>query len=179
MQEFINTFSGIRFYPLEPRPEDVSIADIAHALSYMTRANGHLAHFYSVAQHSVNCALEAQARGHSRRIRLACLLHDASEAYLSDITRPLKHHLDNYLEIERRLQSVIYARYGLDLGREELAAVEAIDDALLYAEFSVIQGLALFDTEPALSLRHDFSERPFVEVRQEFLALFEELTNTI
>ena len=85
--EPICTFTNVVMYPLNPRKEDFRISDIAHALSLMTRANGHFLHFYSVAQHCLNCSYEAEARGYSRRMQLALLLHDASEAYLSDVTR--------------------------------------------------------------------------------------------
>ena len=82
MAECILTYSGIRFYPLEPVKEDIKIEDIAHSLSLMTRANGHCKHFYSVAQHSINCYKEAKARGYSERVQLGSLLHDKS--YISD-----------------------------------------------------------------------------------------------
>lgn len=111
--DYITTYTKLSFSPLDPKPEDIRIADIAHALSLMTRANGHFKWFYSVAQHSINCALEARAMGCDRKVQLACLLHDASEAYLSDITRPVKKHLPSYLEIENKLQGTIHQVYGL------------------------------------------------------------------
>lgn len=86
----INTFTGIHFYPLDPKITEIKTEDIAHALSLICRANGHCSHFYSVAQHSLNCAEEAKIRDYSTRVQLGCLLHDASEAYISDITRPVK-----------------------------------------------------------------------------------------
>ena len=96
-------FTNVVMYPLNPRKEDFRISDIAHALSLMTRANGHFLHFYSVAQHCLNCSYEAEARGYSRRMQLALLLHDASEAYLSDVTRPVKAGMPRYREIEAHL----------------------------------------------------------------------------
>jgi 5'-deoxynucleotidase YfbR-like HD superfamily hydrolase len=65
--------------------DQIDERDIAHALSLVCRANGHFPHFFSVAQHSINCMKEAAARGYSTRVQLGCLLHDGSEAYLSDI----------------------------------------------------------------------------------------------
>ncbi|WBW97304.1 HD domain-containing protein [Oceanirhabdus sp. W0125-5] len=109
--------------------------DIAHPLSMMCRGNGHYEHFYSVAQHSVNCAKEAELRGQSHRIQLACLLHDASEAYISDITRPVKRLLVEYLTIEEKLQNFIFDFYGIgDLSEEEEAIVKDIDDSMLNYE---------------------------------------------
>lgn len=85
----ITTYLKKYFDPLNANINDIEIEDIAHALSLLCRANGHFEHFYSVAQHLLNCAKEAKARGYSKRVQLGCLLHDASEAYLSDVTRPV------------------------------------------------------------------------------------------
>ena len=79
MADYITTYGGTHFMPMEPEAADIHITDIAHALSLLCRGNGHVKHFFSVGQHCVNCALEAMARGHSRRVCLACLLHDAGD----------------------------------------------------------------------------------------------------
>ena len=131
----MNTYAGHRFDPMYMTPEDVDIRDIAHALSLMCRGGGHLRYFYSVAQHCINCADEARARGWSRRLQLACLLHDASEAYISDIIRPVKVYLDNYLEIEASIMDGIWRHFGLsDLSESEHAAWKQIDDEMLLYE---------------------------------------------
>ncbi|MBQ2478887.1 MAG: phosphohydrolase, partial [Erysipelotrichales bacterium] len=100
---YITTYSGIHFTPTDPDPSQIEIRDIAHSLSLLCRANGHFKYFYTVAQHSLACALEAKARNHSVRVQLGCLLHDAAEAYVSDVTRPIKALLPEYLPIEDRL----------------------------------------------------------------------------
>ena len=87
---YITTYTGKHFDPIQPEPGLFDLTDISHALSLLCRGNGHMKHFYSVAQHSIACAEEAKARGYSARVQLGCLLHDASEAYLSDVTRPGK-----------------------------------------------------------------------------------------
>ena len=71
---------------------------------------------------------EAKARGWSERLQLACLLHDASEAYISDIIRPVKAHLSNYLEIESSIMNVILERFGLAEYRntDNLSSVPAV-----------------------------------------------------
>ena len=106
MKHYILTYTKTRFEPLNPIIEDIHIEDIAHALSMLARANGHFPQFYSVGQHSLNCCKEAKARGYSRRIQLGCLLHDASESYISDLTRPVKIQLPAYSVIEEKLQSI-------------------------------------------------------------------------
>ena len=107
----ITTFSKVQMNPLCPKQEEIRIEDIAHAQSLMTRANGHFPEFYSVGQHSIACAREAIARNYSSRVVLACLLHDGSEAYLSDITRPVKGELSEYRRIEKNMQDAIYVRF--------------------------------------------------------------------
>lgn len=170
MQEHILTYTKKKFTPLDPRNEDIDIRDIAHALSLMTRANGHLPHFYSVAQHSINCYKEAKARNLSKRIQMGCLLHDASESYFSDITRPVKSRLTQYHEFESRLQVAIYERFGLgDLTEKEVKIIKEIDDAMLYHEFLEIMEEKLWDSEPELTMKHDFSQRDFKLVEKEFL----------
>lgn len=135
----ITTYTGIQFYPLDPRIEEVSIIDISHALSLLCRANGHYSNFYSVAQHSLNCAKEAKVRGYSDRIQLACLLHDASEAYISDITRPMKKQFHDYLEIEKHLQAFIYTVYGIsNLTEHELNLINEIDNDMLDYEMAIL-----------------------------------------
>ncbi|EGW36704.1 HD domain-containing protein [Desulfosporosinus sp. OT] len=176
MSDYILTYSKIKFYPLEPVKADINIADIAHSLSLMTRANGHFDHFFSVAQHSINCYKEAKNQGYSERVQLGCLLHDASESYISDITRPVKRNLSEYCVIEERLQGKIYERFGLaDLSREEQRLIKEVDDILLHFEFEVLMDLGILDIPPSKSMEHDFSQREFKSVEKEFLTIFSKL----
>lgn len=176
MANEILTISGIRFNPFQASYSDIQITDISHALSLMTRANGHIHTFYSIAQHSVNCCLEARARDYSQRVQLACLLHDASESYLSDLTRPVKKQLGGYAAVEAALQGLIYAKYGLaDLSELEKAQVRAIDDALLHHEFAALRGIQFFAKPPSIERDHDYSQRDFASVEMEYLDLFSDL----
>jgi uncharacterized protein len=162
--------------PFEMKPEQVRIEDIAHSLSMSVRANGHLDHFFSVAQHCVNCALEAEARGLSRRIQLACLLHDGAECYISDIPRPVKHRLIGYAEIDMRVSDTVYEAFGLSgLTEDETNHLNIIDDAMLYYEFEALTGTFISDEAPYAAMRHDFSEKRIEEVENEFLGLFNSL----
>ena len=101
--------SGVRFYPIDPRPEDIRIEDIAHALSLLCRFGGHVREHYSVAQHSIIVAHMLPPR-----LQLAGLLHDATEAYLVDVPRPIKVALPGYKELEDALSGVISFVYGVD-----------------------------------------------------------------
>lgn len=172
----IKTYTGIMFDPLDPNPEQIHITDIAHALSMLCRANGHFKSFYSVGQHSINCMREAAARGYTPRVQLACLLHDASEAYLSDVTRPVKHELPKYLEIEKPLQDCIWLHFlGEALTQEETAQVFEIDDAILYHEFVALMDTRLADTVPVIQSAPQFAFAGFDATEQEFVRLFQEL----
>ncbi len=136
---YITTVTGIHFYPLDPNPDDIDIKDIAHALSLICRANGHFRHFYSVAQHCIACAEEAIERGYSPEVILGCLLHDASEAYLCDVTRPVKKHIPQYLRAEEKLQEVIWKRFiGRELTDAEKKLIFEIDDDILSMEFHLL-----------------------------------------
>ena len=136
---YITTVTGKHFYPLDPNPEDIDISDIAHALSLICRANGHFRHFYSVAQHCIACAEEAIERGYSPEVILGCLLHDASEAYLCDVTRPVKKHIPQYLQAEEKLQEVIWKRFiGRELTDAEKKLIFEIDDDILSMEFHLL-----------------------------------------
>ena len=109
--DWIQTFTGKRFYPLDPRPEDFDIIDIAHALSLTTRFGGHCINFYSVAEHSFLIGSQMYDDLKNPDEALAGLLHDASEAYLGDIPKPLKQLLPEYLKIEHNVQTVIMKKF--------------------------------------------------------------------
>jgi hypothetical protein len=174
--DYILTFSKIKFFPLEPVREDIKIEDIAHSLSLMTRANGHCKHFYSVAQHSILCFKEANSRGYSERVQLACLLHDASESYISDLTRPVKRNLPEYFTIEEKLQGIIFDRFGLgDLSEEERKQIEEVYDTLLHYEFEALMDFQIFETPPYKAMEHDFSQRDFKSVKREFIGIYNRL----
>ncbi len=105
--DWMQTYSGVEFYPLDPRAEEVNIEDIANALSKACRYAGHCLRFYSVAEHCVHVADKAPFA-----LKLTALMHDASEAYLVDMPRPIKPFIGGYAEIEDRLMKVIAAKFG-------------------------------------------------------------------
>lgn len=119
--------SGRKFWPLDPRPEEIHIEDIAAALSKLCRYGGHCKRFYSVAEHSVLMAHAAPDGYH-----LDALLHDASEAYLADVIRPIKSSLTNYHAIEAALERAIGRRFGTRQTTPD--AVKHLDNAILADE---------------------------------------------
>lgn len=127
--DWVATYTGRQFWPLDVRPEDLSIRDIAHALALQCRFNGHVREFYSVAEHSVRvariCPLEHALWG---------LLHDAPEAYIGDMVRPLKKGpgMEEYCRIDERITAVVAERFGLTMPVP--AAVWQADEAILHAE---------------------------------------------
>lgn len=121
------TFTGRQFWPLDARPEDIDVRDIAHHLSLTCRFSGACREFYSVAQHSfiVSCNLvpELAFRG---------LMHDATEAYLGDMIRPLKYSIPQYREAEDALWEVLCERFGMSLALPP--EIKEMDNRVLMTE---------------------------------------------
>lgn len=128
-EDWIQTHSGRRFNPLNPNPDAIVIQDIAHALSMQCRFSGHCKQFYSVAQHSVLVSYICDSAD-----ALWGLLHDASEAYLVDVPRPLKRSgkFDAYIDFEQNMQAAICKRFGLTV--KEPPSVKKADTTLLATE---------------------------------------------
>lgn len=177
MSTYITTYTGVRFVPTDPAPEGIRIEDIAHALSLICRGNGHVKTFWSVGEHCICCAKEAAARGLSRRIVLACLLHDAGECYMSDIPRPFKKALPEYREREDALLDMIYAKYlGSTLSEEEQHCLKEIDDAMLWYDLANLLDERPEGEAPAIHIDIDYTVRSFADVEREYLSLFDSLT---
>jgi uncharacterized protein len=143
--DWMQTFTGRRFYPLDPRPDEIDPADIAHALSLLCRYGGHVDRFYSVAEH---CLLMSQAVAPEHA--LAALLHDATEAYVCDVPRPLKRQLARYREIEEQVWYAIAYRYRLDVDLP--AEVKEADNRILLTERAALLSRAEIWTLTAESL---------------------------
>lgn len=172
----IRTYHGIYMDPFSAKEDEIDIKDIAHALSLLCRANGHIKHFYSVAQHCLNCEKEAAARELGDEIRLFCLLHDATECYISDITRPVKRRMPEYCAAEEKLAEVIYRKLAGKLPDEfQQKAINDVDDTLLHHEFFNLCGAKIFEVEPKLYADITFDEQNAKEVEQSFLSLYNEL----
>lgn len=163
----MQTSLGKQFWPLDPHPGEVHIEDIAGALSKLCRYGGQCLRFYSVAEHCVHVANAAP-----HELKLVALLHDASEAYLSDIIRPIKPFLSNYLEIEANLERAIAQRFCLP--HPWPAEVKRIDTAILADERDQVMAPPPVPwsqtTEAPLDVRLQFWTP--VQAQTEFLAAF-------
>jgi len=109
----INTWSGGKFSFIEPDPNDIRIADIAHALSLQCRFNGHVNEFYSVAEHSILVSDIVLKDTGDAYLALSGLLHDAAETYVGDVVSPLKRMLPKYLSYESLVEGCISEKFGV------------------------------------------------------------------
>ncbi|MEG0998496.1 MAG: phosphohydrolase [Clostridiales bacterium] len=174
--EPIVTYTGVTMYPLAPKKSDFRITDIAHALSMMTRASGHFTTFFSVGQHCLNCSIEGEARGYSKRLQLALLLHDATEAYISDLTRPVKAGLPKYREIEDKLSETIFEAFGLyKFEKEEEKMVKEVDDDMLLYEFAHLHISGGLKGTYHLKQNHSLAFRNMKDVENEYIERFQYL----
>lgn len=127
---WIATFTGRKITPLDPDPDDIAIEDIAHALALQCRFTGHVRQFYSVAQHSVMVSQLVP-----KEQALDGLLHDASEAYLADIARPIKNMPgfgDVYHAAEAKLEEAVAWHFGTTYPMSP--EVKVADNLMLWAE---------------------------------------------
>lgn len=108
MTDWIQTYTGKQFFLINPRPEDVDIYDIAHHLSQLCRFVGACTRFYSVAQHSIILSHRVP-----EEFALWGLMHDASEAYIGDLSSPVKKDMFLFKEMERKILRVIAGCFGL------------------------------------------------------------------
>lgn len=174
---WIRTNSGGRFYLQDARAEDVHIQDIAHALSQICRFTGHTSRFYSVAEHSVRVSWLVEPR-HA----LWGLLHDAAEAYIGDVSRPLKHAagMEGYGTIEVDVERAVRDAFGVVLTPTMNADVKRADLQMLCVEARQLLGISDFkeagwaywtEPDPSLSVQ---GWSPQV-ARSRFLSRFMEL----
>lgn len=157
----IRLYTGKYFNPLEPDPDMIDIEDIAHSLSMQCRFGGHTKIFYSVAEHCMNVSLNAPVRH-----ELAGLLHDASEAYLYDIPRPIKRNLIGYKEMEDRLMVVIAQKFGFQYPLSD--HIKRLDELTLKWEWENL----------VIKYTNVYKPMPPHDAKLEFLKLFNSLSKT-
>jgi len=124
---WLQTYTGVQFYPFRATPEMINIEDIAHQLAYQTRYRGALEDYYSIAEH---CVLGSQVI--DPNYALEFLLHDAEEAYLGDMSAPIKRFMPDFARLGDEIRDVIFNKYGLTAGVSE--AVHQLDLAICITE---------------------------------------------
>ena len=166
----MRTRSGGRFYPANPRPEDMNILDLASGIARECRYGGQMEGFYSVAEHSL-----LVARVLPDHLKLQGLMHDAPEGLIRDMTRPNKRLLADYAELEDRVWRAVAARFGLPYELDPL--VKQADNDVLLAERA-----QLFpDDTDEWSIKGEpapvtITQMPYDVAEAEFLHYFHHLT---
>ena len=186
---WMQTYTGQKFFPLDPKPEEINIEDIAHALSQMCRFSGHTSTFYSVAQHSILCSRLAGCE----EVAFAALLHDAAEAYVGDMIRPLKWNGERlgllFCQLEDTIVHVISERFAIEWTPAMKAEVKRLDDVALGIEAYYLMGNTAWVRElhgSLLALTPEFAgllyayepwvkQTPMSMAKHYFLARFDEL----
>lgn len=137
--DWMQTWTGRQFYPLAPRAEDIDPLDIAHALSQICRYGGHTDFHYSVAEHCLLMASVAEPED-----KLWALLHDATEAYVGDMVRPLKLSMPQYRAAEDNVMRAVAERFGLafhDPATADMpASVKEMDMRICLTERAIVMG---------------------------------------
>ena len=168
---WIQTYSGKTINVFNPREEDIDIEDIAHALAMTTRFNGHLKDYYSVAEHCINVSHIV-----SPQFALAGLMHDASEAYLSDVPRPIKAFMPEMTIVEGTLMNLIFKKFKVKYWTDH---IKVIDRRLCVTEANAldmdistwIEGTDKYPLYPIEYVRC----LPWYDAKQLFLKRFNEL----
>ena len=190
LTNWFQTYTGKLISVTDPKPSDVDIVDIAHALSMTCRFGGHCRDFYSVAEHSVHVYEIGKSRINDRqydRYNLALLLHDAAEAYIGDLITPLKRNLGGVPELEWKWLQAIEQRYNLEsLLTENQPDVKKADLTILSVEI-----LSLFDQvnsawwekfePPTIAELHEVAIKCWSppQARREFLQIFTRLRGNL
>jgi 5'-deoxynucleotidase YfbR-like HD superfamily hydrolase len=140
MATWIQTYSGKKFDIINPTTEMLDIKDIARSLSMRVRFSGHINKPYTVAQHSVfvSRVVEASDKATKDDIRWG-LMHDAAEAYIMDIPRPIKKLIPLVSQIEEKILQLVAKRFGLEFPFSDLV-VRADDVALVSEAYELLDG---------------------------------------
>lgn len=181
----IRTVSGKLFYPFKPSPKDVDLRDIAHGLSHICRFTGQCLIFWSVAQHAMLAADLALALSHSDP-RIAQLLktyavlhHDDPEAYITDLSQPIKIHMDNYRAMEDGVTAAVNTALQVNIGYKDF--VKACDNQAYQVESSLLFDKTALNKELNRegSTFGRLARLSFAEVKQMFLDYSDLLSSEI
>jgi len=175
------TYTKKLFDPLEPELKDIEIEDISHSLSLQCRFNGHTNRFYSVAQHclEVEQLLNYDNYMNERDILLGGLLHDASEAYLTDVPTPLKLQLPIYNIVEERYHDLIRERFEVSLTPADKIQIDQADKVSLSSEVKELVPAGELDCiipEPDKRIEYIIKQKMKPsKAKKEYMKVFNEL----
>jgi hypothetical protein len=174
--DYIGTFTNKKFHFLNPSVDEVCIEDISQALSMNCRYSGHVKMFYSVAEHSCLIFDLVLSKNGDLKEAFGALMHDASEAYLTDVPRPIKPHLKGYMDIESKAEAVI----------QEAFKFSVMSDYVKYIDTHIcgIEAKQLFNVVPSWS--DDFDHIDITvqgwmpdRAKSEFLRRFNRITELL
>lgn len=177
--DWMETFTGRQFWPARPRLQDITIFDIAHALALKCRYGGHCDKFYSVGEHCWILAVYARRLGLPVSVQLELLLHDAGEAYLPDVPRPIKHHFPELVVMERRIDELVRRFAGLT--GEVPSCVKEFDSRIIVDERAQNMGRSglAWQVDALQPLGVSLSIAGPSEVQWNFLSLYQLLTHEL
>jgi len=172
---WIETYTGKFVNPLKLKPEDIDIKDIAHALSLQCRFNGHCEYFYSVAEHSIRVSGLLQGLDN----QLTGLLHDATEAYMADIARPVKWALPDIRNVEGIIKIAINEKFDL---KGDWRDVKKADNILLATEardLMCTKGVDWYFDNDIKPLEYKITPMESWNAESNFLRIYDILVNEI
>ncbi len=174
-KNWIFTNTGTRVFLANPTVDSINLDDIAHGLSNLCRFNGQCNKFYNVAEHSVQVASVVHRLWGDPKLTRSALMHDSPEAYIGDMTRPLKDIDFVYQILEMRFEGVIQDRFGLEIPFHD-KRIKRADYDVFFAEMD-----ALFDFDyEAWNLKGDPADAKILgwdppQAKKSFLKMAHEL----
>ena len=174
---FLNTYTGKQIKIISIKPDDICLPDIAHSLSMICRFNGHCSFFYSVAQHSISIFNELKNLKYSPKIQLYGLLHDAAEAYICDLPKPIKIYIPQYRKLESKIQKKIWKAFNIPKPTyREYKIIKELDVSMMQLEANMlmknmdINDLSLLNLKAEVAhVSSDIIEKEFLEIGEELL----------
>lgn len=171
----IKTFSGLWIDPMDPNPADVALVDVAHGLALTCRFAGHVRVPYSVAEHCVR-----MSHAVPEDLALDALVHDCAEAYITDLSAPIKRRpeMQVFRDAEDRLEAVIREALKLD-GPEHDPRIKPYDEAMFVSEARDLMNMDVQELRdrgyPEPLVPETIIPWPWEVVKQMWLDRYEEL----
>jgi 5'-deoxynucleotidase YfbR-like HD superfamily hydrolase len=169
--DWIETYNGEKYYPIDPDSSEVYLENIAHGLSMMCRFNGQCKYFFSVAQHSINAQKEIANltqfwdKEKSIKAQLLGLFHDGSECLgISDICSPAKKYMPEYQAIEEKIQNTVWEHFNLQHTDEEYDIVKLVDSAMAAFEARELMKCKHWDLSYSYLIHCDRDAKTYIDL---------------